>query len=101
VRRRPQEGEDRPRPQAAVRDRDPRSGFVRQAGRRSALGAEVTGRDEELETAIARVRACGDEASLREVERELLGKSGPVGALFASIGTLPPRERKEAGARAN
>jgi len=61
----------------------------------------VTERDEELEAAIARVRACADEGALREAERELLGKSGPVGALLASIPTLPPEQRKAAGARAN
>ncbi|MFN0007925.1 MAG: phenylalanine--tRNA ligase subunit alpha [Planctomycetota bacterium] len=57
--------------------------------------------DQDLEAALARVSACPDEGSLKEAERELLGKGGPVGALLASIPSLPPPDRKAAGALAN
>lgn len=57
--------------------------------------------DRDLESAIARVHACADEGSLREAERDLLGQGGAVAALLASILSLPPEQRREAGARAN
>src|SRR5262245_50237383 len=51
--------------------------------------------------ALARVAAAGDVESLRGVERDLLGKSGPVTALLSAIPTLPPDQRKQAGQSAN
>ncbi len=54
-----------------------------------------------LEEARARIAACADEASLRAIEREYLGKQGIVAAQLAAIPTLPGDQRKEAGLRAN
>ncbi len=50
---------------------------------------------------IARLFAASDLETLKALERELLGKSGPAGQILASIPTLPPDQRKAAGARAN
>lgn len=49
----------------------------------------------------ARLAAAPDLETLKGLERELLGKSGPAGQILASIPTLPPDQRKAAGARAN
>jgi phenylalanyl-tRNA synthetase alpha chain len=54
-----------------------------------------------FESVLARVHAAADAASLRVLEREQLGKDGPIAALLASIPALPPESRKEAGQRAN
>ena len=54
-----------------------------------------------LDQALERVRAAADAEALRAAERELLGKSGAVSALLASIPTLAPEERKETGRFAN
>jgi phenylalanyl-tRNA synthetase alpha chain len=50
---------------------------------------------------LARVRAAGDEESLRAIEREALSKDGAVAALLASIPSLPREERPAAGRAAN
>ncbi len=54
-----------------------------------------------LVDARARIAATSDLEALKVLEKDLLGKSGPAGAILASIPTLPPDERKAAGARAN
>jgi phenylalanyl-tRNA synthetase alpha chain len=54
-----------------------------------------------LDQALERVRAAPDAEALRAAERELLGKSGAVSALLASIPTLALEERKETGRFAN
>jgi len=54
-----------------------------------------------LVDARARIAATSDLEALKLLEKDLLGKSGPAGAILASIPTLPPEERKAAGARAN
>ncbi|MBL8862391.1 MAG: phenylalanine--tRNA ligase subunit alpha [Planctomycetes bacterium] len=54
-----------------------------------------------LAGARARVAAAADLQALQALERELLGKSGPAGLILASIPTLPPEQRKAAGAQAN
>jgi phenylalanyl-tRNA synthetase alpha chain len=51
--------------------------------------------------ALAQLRGATDLEALKALERELLGKSGPAGRILASIPTLPPDQRKAAGARAN
>lgn len=51
--------------------------------------------------ALARIAAAQDVEALRAVERELVGKSGPVTALLSAIPTLPPDQRKQAGQAAN
>ena len=57
--------------------------------------------DRSLEEALERVASAADAAALGRVAEELLGKSGTVGKLLASIPGLPPAERKEAGVTAN
>jgi phenylalanyl-tRNA synthetase alpha chain len=54
-----------------------------------------------LDAARARIRAADDAEQLRALGRELLGKTGPVGTILASIPKLEPAERKAAGQRAN
>lgn len=54
-----------------------------------------------LVDARARIAATSDLEALKVLEKDLLGKSGPAGAILASIPTLPPDQRKAAGARAN
>lgn len=54
-----------------------------------------------LADALAKLRGAADLEALKALERELLGKAGPAGQILASIPTLPPAERKGAGARAN
>jgi len=54
-----------------------------------------------LDAALAKLSGASDLESLKALERDLLGKSGPAGQILASIPTLPPEERKSAGARAN
>jgi len=68
-----------------------------EANHRSAGPVERDG----LESALARVRGAADLAALRQVHSEILGTGGPVSAMLASIPTLPPAERKDAGRRAN
>jgi len=57
--------------------------------------------DDLRRTALERVTAAADLEELRELEREVLGKDGPVGRLLASIPALPPESRRETGQRAN
>ncbi len=57
--------------------------------------------DELRRTALERVTATADLERLRDLEREVLGKDGPVGRLLASIPTLPPESRRETGRLAN
>ena len=52
-----------------------------------------------LAEAAEKIRAAGDRKQLKDVEREYLGKKGIVAALLASIGQLPPAERKDFGQR--
>ncbi len=54
-----------------------------------------------LAAGLARVRAADDAALLRAVEREYLEKGGVVAELLASIPTLEPAARREAGTGAN
>jgi phenylalanyl-tRNA synthetase alpha chain len=61
----------------------------------------MTERQALLDQALERVRAAADAEALRAVERELLGKSGAVSTLLASIPTLAPEERKDTGRFAN
>lgn len=50
---------------------------------------------------LARVAEATDEAGLREVERDALGKTGVVAGLLAQIPSLEPSERRAAGQGAN
>ncbi len=61
----------------------------------------LTDTDTLLADALARIGAAADADALRAAERDLLGKSGPVGRVLASIPTLPGDQRKAAGQRAN
>lgn len=54
-----------------------------------------------LGPASDRIRSAQDREALQALERDLLGKSGPVGQILASIPTLPGEERRAAGQRAN
>lgn len=54
-----------------------------------------------LAEAAERIRAAGDPAALKDVARDYVGKKGRVAAMLASIGQLPPEERKAAGQGAN
>jgi phenylalanyl-tRNA synthetase alpha chain len=63
--------------------------------------SSANGQDLDVEALSARVAAAGDVPALRALEREFLGKDGPLGALLASIPALPPGERRAAGQRAN
>lgn len=54
-----------------------------------------------LARALARAAGCADLESLRAVEREHLEKGGVVASMLASIPTLSPEKRKEAGQWAN
>jgi phenylalanyl-tRNA synthetase alpha chain len=54
-----------------------------------------------LADAVHKLRDAADLDALKALERDLLGKSGPAGRILGSIPTLPPEERKAAGARAN
>ena len=54
-----------------------------------------------LAAAREKIRGAGDRNAVKDVEREYLGKKGIVAALLASIGALPPEERKLVGQQAN
>jgi phenylalanyl-tRNA synthetase alpha chain len=54
-----------------------------------------------LDEAGDSIDACADAASLKEVERHYLGRKGIVAGMLASIGKLPPDERKQVGQGAN
>ncbi|MAE29271.1 MAG: phenylalanine--tRNA ligase subunit alpha [Planctomycetota bacterium] len=51
--------------------------------------------------ALARLAACTELAELRSVEKDYLGPEGAIGALLASIPSLPKEERPKVGAAAN
>jgi phenylalanyl-tRNA synthetase alpha chain len=61
----------------------------------------MTNTTELAEVARSRVAEAEDEGSLRLVEREYTGKGGVVAGLLAAIPTLPPEQRRDAGASAN
>jgi phenylalanyl-tRNA synthetase alpha chain len=54
-----------------------------------------------LSEAREKIDACSESASLKDVERHYLGRKGVVAGLLASIGELPPEERKSVGQGAN
>lgn len=54
-----------------------------------------------LAGATARIAAASTVEELRAIEREFVGKDGVVASMLASIPTLPPAERKDAGQSAN
>jgi phenylalanyl-tRNA synthetase alpha chain len=54
-----------------------------------------------LAETLARIQAARDADGLRAVEREALGRSGPVGSLLARIPSLSAAERPAAGRDAN
>ena len=54
-----------------------------------------------LTEAREKVRTCADAEALKAVEREYLGKEGRVAQMLASIPTLPPEQRRDAGRGAN
>jgi phenylalanyl-tRNA synthetase alpha chain len=54
-----------------------------------------------LAQALEHIRGARGADELRALERDLLGKAGPVGQVLASIPSLPPGERKAAGQKAN
>ncbi len=54
-----------------------------------------------LRSAQQKIRDCADDESLKALEREFLGKRGPVTELLASIPSLPAEERPGAGKAAN
>lgn len=54
-----------------------------------------------LEEARRRIAACEDAASLKDVEREYVGKKGAIAALLAEIPKLAPEARKAHGQQAN
>ena len=49
------------------------------------------------EQALSAIRAADTVEDLQRLEREYLGKDGPVGELMGSIKTAPPEKRKEIG----
>ncbi|HJO27131.1 MAG TPA: phenylalanine--tRNA ligase subunit alpha [Planctomycetota bacterium] len=51
--------------------------------------------------ALARLAACTDSGDLRSVEKDYLGPEGAIGALLASIPSLPKEKRPLVGAAAN
>ena len=57
--------------------------------------------DDLLKRAKEQILAASTHDSLKEIEREFLGKKGTVAALLASIPTLPPEERRDVGKNAN
>ncbi len=61
----------------------------------------MTSHEELGPPALARIAAAADVKELRALERELLGKEGPIASVLASIPKLPPEQRKEAGQAAN
>lgn len=54
-----------------------------------------------LSEACDQIAACRDADALKDVERHYLGRKGVVAAALASIGGLPPDERKAVGQSAN
>ncbi|HTJ01424.1 MAG TPA: phenylalanine--tRNA ligase subunit alpha [Methylovirgula sp.] len=50
---------------------------------------------------LAAIAAAGDETALEAVRVGALGKKGTISALLATLGKLPPDERKEQGAAIN
>jgi phenylalanyl-tRNA synthetase alpha chain len=54
-----------------------------------------------LKRALEQILAAQSPASLKDIEREFLGKKGAVAALLASIPNLPPEERPDVGKNAN
>ncbi|MFB0976099.1 MAG: phenylalanine--tRNA ligase subunit alpha [Myxococcota bacterium] len=57
--------------------------------------------DDILKRAKEQILAASTQDSLKEIEREFLGKKGAVAALLASIPSLPPEERRDVGKNAN
>ena len=53
------------------------------------------------EEARLRISACADAKTLKDIEREYVGKKGVVASLLAEIPKLPPAERKGHGQKAN
>ena len=51
--------------------------------------------------ALAELKSCSDEASLRAWNTKYFGKQGEVIAALKAVGTIPPAERKEYGQKAN
>lgn len=62
------------------------------------LMSDLTSLEQETLAAIA---AATDEAALENVRVAALGKKGTISALLATLGKLPPDERKEQGAAIN
>jgi len=54
-----------------------------------------------LSEAREKIDACADATSLKDVERHYLGRKGVVAKHLASIGALPPEQRKAVGQGAN
>ncbi len=54
-----------------------------------------------LKRALEQILAAQSPTSLKDIEREFLGKKGAVAALLASIPNLPPEERPDVGKNAN
>ncbi len=54
-----------------------------------------------LQQAQGKILASQTPASLKQIEREFLGKQGAVAALLASIPNLPPEQRRNVGKNAN
>src|SRR5246500_3443465 len=50
---------------------------------------------------LAEIAAAGDEAALETVRVAALGKKGSISALLATLGKMPPDERKTQGAAIN
>ena len=53
------------------------------------------------EDLLAAVEAAEDQAGLKRLENDLLGKNGTVTELVKSIAALPAEERRDAGKAAN
>ncbi len=54
-----------------------------------------------LEGARAKIEAAGDGETLKDVEREYVGKKGVVAGLLAEIPRLAPEQKREVGKKAN
>ena len=57
--------------------------------------------DSTLDAARRQIAACPDEASLKQIERDYVGKKGVVAAMLAEIPKLDPDARKAHGQKAN
>lgn len=57
--------------------------------------------DQTLQEARERILACQDAETLKDIEREYIGKKGAVAALLAQIPDLAPEQRKAHGQKAN